>query len=25
MSNDSKLTIIAGTAQGICKAKEPEE
>lgn len=23
--NDSDLTIIAGTAQGICKAKEPEE
>lgn len=23
--DDSELTIIAGTAQGICKAKEPEE
>lgn len=23
--DDSDLTIIAGTAQGICKAKEPEE
>ncbi len=23
--NDKKLTVIEGTAKGICKAKEPEE